>query len=85
MNAPIQGYAADIIKIAMVRVHKRLQEEGLSSKLILQVHDELIIDALKTEEEQVKIILKEEMEKAAALRIPLTVEMKSGNSWYETK
>ncbi|MBQ2968676.1 MAG: DNA polymerase I [Clostridia bacterium] len=85
MNAPIQGYAADIIKIAMVKVHNRLKEEGLSSKLILQVHDELIIDALKCEEEQVKKILREEMEKAAILSIPLTVEMKSGNSWYETK
>ncbi len=85
MNAPIQGYAADIIKIAMVRVYNRLKEEKLSSKLILQVHDELIVDALKCEEEQVKTILKEEMENAVKLSVPLVVEMKSGNSWYETK
>lgn len=85
MNAPIQGYAADIIKIAMVRVYQRLKEEGLKSKLILQVHDELIIDALKSELEPVKHILKEEMEHAASLSVPLVVDMKTGNSWYETK
>ncbi len=85
MNAPIQGYAADIIKIAMVKVYNRLKAENLLSKLILQVHDELIVDALKSEEEQVKKILKEEMENAVKLNVPLVVEMKSGNSWYETK
>ncbi|MBR3943326.1 MAG: hypothetical protein IKJ55_08195 [Clostridia bacterium] len=62
-----------------------LAEEGLKSKLILQVHDELIIDALKSEEDKVRTILKEEMENAAALRVPLTVDMKSADSWYETK
>ncbi len=85
MNAPIQGYAADIIKIAMVKVHNRLERENLKSKLILQVHDELIIDALKIEEEQVKKILKEEMENAVKLSVPLAVDMSSGNSWFETK
>ena len=85
MNAPIQGYAADIIKIAMVKVYKRLKKENLKSKLILQVHDELIIDALKTEEEQVRKILREEMESAVKLNVPLEVDMKSGNSWFETK
>lgn len=85
MNAPIQGYAADIIKIAMVKVFNRLQEEGLKSKLILQVHDELIIDALKSEEEKVRAILKEEMENAVVLNVPLTVDMKSADSWYDTK
>ena len=85
MNAPIQGYAADIIKIAMVKVYNRLLSENLRSRLILQVHDELIIDALREEEERVKIILKEEMEKAVKLSVPLVVEMASGNSWFEAK
>lgn len=85
MNAPIQGYAADIIKIAMVKVHERLQKENLKSKLILQVHDELIIDALKEEQAQVEKILKEEMENAVSLSVPLIADMKAGNSWYETK
>ncbi|MBR4030351.1 MAG: DNA polymerase I, partial [Clostridia bacterium] len=85
MNAPIQGYAADIIKIAMVKVYERLLKENLKSKLILQVHDELIIDALKEEQHQVEKILKEEMENAVALSVPLIADMKAGNSWYETK
>ncbi|MBQ2897779.1 MAG: DNA polymerase I [Clostridia bacterium] len=85
MNAPIQGYAADIIKIAMVKVYQRLKKEGLKSKLILQVHDELIIDAKKHEVENVKKILKEEMENAVQLKIPLIVDMKSAESWYDTK
>ncbi|MBQ1770924.1 MAG: DNA polymerase I [Clostridia bacterium] len=85
MNMPIQGSAADIIKIAMIRVDEKLAESGLKSKLILQVHDELIVDALREEQEQVCALVKEAMENAAALSVPLTVEMKTGNSWYETK
>lgn len=85
MNAPIQGYAADIIKIAMVRVFQRLQKAKLKSKLILQVHDELIIDAYQEEVEQVKSILKHEMEHAVTLDVPLVVDMKTGKSWYDTK
>lgn len=85
MNAPIQGYAADIIKIAMVRVYQRLKNENLESKLILQVHDELIIDAKTDEVEKVKVILKEEMENAVNLDVPLIVDMKSAESWYDTK
>ncbi len=85
LNAPIQGYAADIIKIAMVKVYDRLKKENLKSKLILQVHDELIIDALKEEQQQVEKILKEEMENAVSLSVPLVADMKAGNSWYETK
>ena len=85
MNAPIQGYAADIIKIAMVKVYQRLKDENLDSKLILQVHDELIIDAKKHELEQVKTILREEMENAVALSVPLIVDMKCAESWYDTK
>ena len=85
MNTPIQGSAADIIKIAMVKVSRRLKEEGLSAKLILQVHDELIIEAPKNEVQQVKKLLKEEMENAASLKVPLTVSIETGKSWYECK
>ena len=85
MNAPIQGYAADIIKIAMVKVFERLKKESLKSKLILQVHDELIIDTIPEEKDAVTTILREEMENAVSLSLPLKVDMKTGNSWYETK
>ena len=85
MNTPIQGSAADIIKLAMINVHKKLKEEKLKSKLILQVHDELIIEALKSEEEKVKDILKTEMEKAVTLKAPLSADLKTGHSWYDTK
>lgn len=85
MNAPIQGTAADIIKIAMIRVHGRLLAEGLRSKLILQVHDELLIEARKEELSDVKRILKEEMGKAAELSVALEVDMHTGMNWYEAK
>lgn len=85
MNAPIQGSAADIIKIAMVNVYRRLKREGLASKLILQIHDELIVEAEREELEQVRHILKEEMEQACQMRVPLVVDMKDGHSWYDTK
>lgn len=85
MNAPIQGSAADIIKIAMVQVHRRLRDEGLRSKLILQVHDELIVEAKNDELSQVQQILREEMENAYKLSVPLTVDMNTGKSWYDTK
>ncbi len=85
MNMPLQGTASDIIKISMINVYKTLKEKGLKSKLILQVHDELIVDAPRNEEETVKNLLKEEMENAAKLRVPLTVNVSSGSSWYESK
>ncbi|MBQ3053528.1 MAG: DNA polymerase I [Clostridia bacterium] len=85
MNTPIQGSAADIIKIAMVKVSKRLKEENLKSKLILQVHDELIIEAPNDEVKRVKSILKEEMENAVTLNVPLIAETTIGNSWYDCK
>ena len=85
MNSPIQGTAADIIKIAMIRVHDRLKEEGLRSKLILQVHDELLIEAPEEEAERVEQILQEEMQQAAGLRVPLEIDMHRGKSWYEAK
>lgn len=85
MNTPIQGSAADIIKVAMVSVYKELKARRMKSKLILQVHDELIVEAYKDEIEEVKSIVKEKMEKAAALKVPLTVDINSGMSWYDTK
>ena len=85
MNTPIQGTAADIIKIAMLRVRDRLKQEGLKARLILQVHDELIIEAPTEEAAHVAVLLREEMEHAADLRVPLVAEAKAGESWYETK
>ncbi len=83
MNAPIQGTAADIMKIAMIRVHRRLAKEGLESRLIMQVHDELLIEAPTHEQERAKEILREEMEAAATLSIPLTVDVTAGKNWLE--
>lgn len=85
MNAPVQGSAADIIKIAMVGVYKRLKAEKLNSKLILQVHDELIVEAEPSEKAAAEKILREEMENAVSLSVPLAVDMNSGKTWYETK
>ncbi len=85
MNSPIQGTAADIIKVAMIMVNKKLKENGLKSRLILQVHDELLIETHKSELEQVKAILVDCMMKAADLRVPLVVDVHSGLSWYEAK
>lgn len=85
MNSPIQGTAADIIKIAMIRVHDRLREEGLCSKLILQVHDELLIETKLEEQEQVAAILQEEMTGAADLAVALEIDMHTGCNWYEAK
>lgn len=85
MNTPVQGSAADIIKLAMVRVDNRLISEKMKSRLILQVHDELIVEAHNDETEKVKKILKEEMENAVQLKVPLIVDMAEGHSWYETK
>ncbi len=83
MNSPIQGTAADIIKIAMIRVKQRLEREQLKSKLILQVHDELLIEAAADEEEYVKTLLAEEMRHAADLAVTLEVDVKSGRNWFE--
>jgi DNA polymerase-1 len=85
MNTPIQGSAADIIKIAMVKVYKELAKRNLKSRLILQVHDELIIETFEDEKELVVEILKDSMENAVTLSVPLRVDVKTGNSWYETK
>ncbi|MDK2808514.1 MAG: polymerase [Clostridiales bacterium] len=85
MNSPIQGTAADIIKIAMIRVNERLKKEGLASSLILQVHDELLIETAKDEIDDVTLILQEEMQQAANLLVKLEIEVKQGNNWYEAK
>ena len=83
INAPIQGSAADIIKLAMVRIHRRLQEEGLQTKMILQVHDELNFNVPQAELEQVKALIKTEMEGAFALCVPLKVDIGVGQNWLE--
>lgn len=85
MNTPIQGSAADIIKIAMVNVYNKLKEKGCKSYLILQVHDELILNVYKDEIEDVKNLVRDEMESAVKLRVPLEVDINTGDNWYETK
>ena len=85
MNTPIQGTAADIMKIAMINVYNKLKEKGLKSKVIVQVHDELLIETALDEKEEVKEILKSEMENVIKLDIPLVAEMSEGYSWYEAK
>ncbi len=83
MNAPIQGSAADIMKLAMLGVHRRLKKEGLDARIVMQVHDELVVEAREREAELCKKILKEEMERVASLSVPLTVDITSGKNWLE--
>lgn len=85
MNAPIQGTAADIIKIAMINVDTELRKRNMKSRLILQVHDELLVEAEKSELDEVKAILKDKMEHAAELSVPLIADMHTGGNWYEAK
>lgn len=85
MNAPIQGSAADIIKLAMVKVYERLKKEGLASEIILQVHDELILNVKPNELEKVKTLVIEEMENVFKLSVPLDVDVNLGKNWYEAK
>lgn len=85
MNSPIQGTAADIIKIAMIKVYRKLKEEGLKSKLILQVHDELLIETEKSEESRVREILENQMKEAAELAVSLEVDLHTGANWYDAK
>ena len=85
MNAPIQGTAADIIKIAMCKVWKRLKEEQLNAVLVLQVHDELIVEAAEDCAERAKEIVCQEMRQAAKLSVELKVDANIGKTWYETK
>ncbi|MGC9343081.1 MAG: DNA polymerase, partial [Bacteroidales bacterium] len=83
INAPIQGSAADIIKIAMVKIRDRMEKEKIKSRMILQVHDELVFDVIAGEEEQIKRLIREEMEKAWELLVPLTVDIGTGKNWLE--
>ena len=85
MNSPIQGTAADIIKIAMIRVGERLKKGNMKSRLVLQVHDELLVETHESEIEQVKNILTEEMQQAADLRVSLEIDLHEGRNWYEAK
>lgn len=85
MNTPIQGTSADIMKMAMINVYKRFQQENITSKILLQVHDEIIVDCKNEELEKIKKIVQEEMENVYQLDVPLKVEIDCGNDWYETK
>ena len=85
MNSPIQGTAADIIKVAMINVNKRLKKEGIDAHLILQVHDELIVESHKDCSILASKILREEMENAILLPVPLSVELTVGETWYDNK
>ena len=85
MNSPIQGTAADVIKLAMIRVDKRLKESGIDARLILQVHDELLIESHRSCADQALLILKEEMEHAVSYSVPLDVDIHIGNTWFEAK
>ena len=85
MNSPIQGTAADIIKIAMIHVNRALKDKNLKSRIVLQVHDELIVEAPETEAKVVSKILKFEMENAAKLKVPLVADANIGNTWYDAK
>lgn len=85
MNSPIQGTAADIIKIAMIKVDRRIRKEGLKSRIVLQIHDELLIETRKDEVDQVRRILQEEMSSAADLHVPLEIDVNVGMNWYESK
>lgn len=85
MNTPIQGTAADIMKIAMIDVYNELKKRKLKSKLVLQIHDELLIDTVEKEKEEVKELLKTCMERAMVLKVPLKVEVEEGKNWYQAK
>ena len=83
VNAPVQGSAADIIKIAMIKIHEKFQESNFKSKMLVQVHDELVFEVHKKELEQVKKIIKIEMEEAYSFCVPLKVDMDQGLNWFE--
>ena len=85
MNMPLQGSSADIIKIAMINVANKLKEGGYKARLVLQVHDELVIDCPECEQEEVSKILKAEMENAVCVRVPLTVDVNTGKNWFDAK
>ena len=83
INAPIQGSAADIIKIAMIRIHEKFKDQSLKSKMLLQVHDELVFDVHKSEKDLVKNIVQDTMESAVQLDVPLKIDLEFGKNWLE--
>lgn len=85
MNTPIQGTAADIMKLAMINIYRELNKKNLKSKIILQVHDELLIEVIPEEKEEVKQILKQEMENVIKLKVPLKIDIEEGKNLYEAK
>ena len=85
MNTPIQGTSADIMKMAMINVYNRFKKENIESEILLQVHDEIIVDAKNSELDKIKSIIKEEMENVYTLSVPLKVEIDTGINWYEAK
>ena len=85
MNTPIQGTAADIIKLAMIRAYRMIQDAGLKSRILLQVHDELVLEVVESELEKVKDILKEAMEQVVHLKVPLSIDINLGKNWAEAK
>ena len=85
MNTPIQGTAADIMKIAMINLYNELRNRNLSSKILLQIHDELLLEVKEEEKDEVKKLLKTSMENAFKLSVPLEVELSEANNWYEAK
>lgn len=85
MNSPVQGTAADIIRIAMVNCAKRLEDSGLDAQLVSQVHDELIIEVAKKDVDAAAVILQESMEQAVSLSVPMVAEVSSGDNWFEAK
>ena len=85
MNAPIQGSAADIMKIAMIKIYNKLESERLNSKMICQVHDEVLIEVYKGEEDKIVEIVKESMEHAIKLSVPLDIDYSFGDNWYNVK
>ena len=85
INTPIQGSAADMIKLAMIRIHERIKSSGFSSRMLLQIHDELVFEARKEELDELTSLVREEMEGIIALRVPLKVNMKLGNNWADVE
>lgn len=85
MNTPIQGTAADIMKIAMIKVYQEIQNRGLKSKIVLQVHDEMMIEAPIGEKEEIQKIMKESMELAIQLKVPLIADISEAKNWYDCK
>lgn len=85
MNTPIQGTAADVMKIAMIKVYQEIKKRGLQSKIVLQVHDEMMIEAVEEEKEEIKQIMKQSMETAISLQVPLIADISEAKNWYDCK